>query len=166
MRGNMQRGGHEMGKEPTGWITVNGRHVPIYEGESSNDAYNRAIAKLNEDTKERQISQAMQQANALNKNQGLVEALKKMKEKEETEKPENNETYVKGNTTYYVTNDGKDYYLHMNYKGTNVQTQEKYKISYAKDDDKAKIFVKSLRQNIELKSEPEILKLLQNKRNK
>ena len=89
-----------------------------------------------------------------------------MKEKEEAEKAENNETYVNGNTTYYVTNDGKDYYLHMDYKGTHTSTKEKYKISYAKDDDKAKIYVKNLRQTIELKSEPNILKLLQNKRTK
>ena len=207
-----------MTKEPKQWITVNGVHVPIFEGDTKEDAIRRAItgkdphrkpesledtpynkltvdqkielarktlaknpndkyakhlldsaiAEKNEQIKAEQIKKNKEQADKLNgkTESSLVTALKKMKEKEEAEKPENNETYTKGNTTYYVTNDGKDYYLHMDYKGTNLQTREKYKISYAKDDDKAKIYVKTLRQNVDLKSEPEILKLLQNKRKK
>ena len=43
-------------KEPKDWITVNGRHIPIYDGESKQDAYNRAVAKHNEDVKSKQIS--------------------------------------------------------------------------------------------------------------
>ena len=30
-----------MAKEPTAWITVNGVHIPIYEGESKDDAVKR-----------------------------------------------------------------------------------------------------------------------------
>ena len=48
------------------WITVNGRHILIGEGESKQDAINRAIAQKNEDTKERQIKNAKEQADKLN----------------------------------------------------------------------------------------------------
>ena len=40
-----------------GWITVNGKHIPLREGESKKDAINRAVAKDNEDIKEKQIAQ-------------------------------------------------------------------------------------------------------------
>ena len=50
-------------KEPTAWVTVNGQHVPIFEGESKGDAINRAIAKSNSDTKSRQIANNQQQSN-------------------------------------------------------------------------------------------------------
>ena len=45
-------------KEPKDWITVNGKHVPIYDGESKQDAYNRAVAKQNEETKTKQIKES------------------------------------------------------------------------------------------------------------
>ena len=50
----------------TGWFTMNGKHVPIYEGESKKDAVNRAVANSNEDTKEKQIAKAKEQADKLN----------------------------------------------------------------------------------------------------
>lgn len=49
-------------KKPTGWFTMNGKHVPIYEGESKVDAVKRAMSQTkktvndNEDAKEKQIS--------------------------------------------------------------------------------------------------------------
>lgn len=49
-------------KEPVAWITVNGVHVPIFEGESKSDAVKRAIdkaksnAKANEDQKAKDIA--------------------------------------------------------------------------------------------------------------
>ena len=49
-------------KEIKDWITVNHKHIPIYDGESKQDAVNRAIAKDNEDTKEKQIAQSKKQA--------------------------------------------------------------------------------------------------------
>ena len=48
------------------WITVNGRHILIGDGESREDAINRAIAKKNEDIKEKQINQNKAQADKLN----------------------------------------------------------------------------------------------------
>lgn len=53
-------------REPTGWITVNGIHVPLYEGESKEDSINKAIAKHNEAKRESDISKAKAQADALN----------------------------------------------------------------------------------------------------
>ena len=41
---------------------------------------------------------------------------------------------------------------------------EKYKIAYAKDDNKARIYVAPLKEYIYLNSDSNILKLLQNKR--
>ena len=42
-------------KEPVGWVTVNGKHVPIFEGESKEDAVARSIS-TNEDKKNEQIA--------------------------------------------------------------------------------------------------------------
>ena len=53
-------------KEPERWITVNGRHIPVYEGETKDQAVNRYIAKQNEETKEKQIAKHKEQADKLN----------------------------------------------------------------------------------------------------
>ena len=58
-------------KEVKDWITVNGQHVPIFEGESKNDAVNRAIAKINEDKKESDIKKNKEQADKLNNKQEI-----------------------------------------------------------------------------------------------
>ena len=42
-------------REVKGWFTLNGKHIPIFEGESKQDAVNRSIAKDNEDLKNKQI---------------------------------------------------------------------------------------------------------------
>ena len=39
-------------KEIEQWITVNGIHIPIFDGESKSQAVNRYIAKKNEETKQ------------------------------------------------------------------------------------------------------------------
>ena len=57
-------------REVSGWITVNGHHVPVFAGESSGDAYNRAVAKNNEDIKERQIAQRKAEVDKLNPKKG------------------------------------------------------------------------------------------------
>ena len=57
-----------MAKEVKQWITINGKHVPIYDGESQQDAYNRTVAKDNEDTKERQIAKRTAEIAQLNPN--------------------------------------------------------------------------------------------------
>lgn len=49
-------------REPIGWITVSGVHVPLFEGESKQDAINRAIAKHNEDKKEADIKRNQAEA--------------------------------------------------------------------------------------------------------
>ena len=53
-------------KEIIGWFTVHGHHYPIYEGESNEDAFNRAVAKKNEDIKSSQIAKNKEQADTLN----------------------------------------------------------------------------------------------------
>lgn len=53
-------------REIKGWITVNGVHVPLFEGESKKDAISRAIAETNESDKERQIARNKEQADQLN----------------------------------------------------------------------------------------------------
>ena len=49
-------------REPTAWITINGAHVPIYEGEGYKDAVNRAIAKNNSDKRARDIAENKRQS--------------------------------------------------------------------------------------------------------
>lgn len=44
-----------MSKEPKNWITVNGQHVPLFEGESKFDAIKRIINQ-NSDDKDKQIA--------------------------------------------------------------------------------------------------------------
>ena len=53
-------------KEPTGWITINGKHVPLFEGESAQDAYNRVVASNNEDKKAVDMAKNKQVADELN----------------------------------------------------------------------------------------------------
>ena len=53
-------------KEPKDWITVNGRHIPIYEGESKQDAYNKAVVKMNEDKKKADIERNKKESDKLN----------------------------------------------------------------------------------------------------
>ena len=60
-------------KEPIGWITVNGRHIPIFEGESKDQAVNRYIAKTNEEKKQKDIARNKAQADKLN---GIQESYK------------------------------------------------------------------------------------------
>lgn len=54
-------------KEIRDWITVNGQHVPIFEGESKEDAVSRAVAKHNEDKKNADIKRNKEEADTLNK---------------------------------------------------------------------------------------------------
>ena len=56
-----------MDKKVTGWFTMNGKHIPIYEGESKADAVNRSIAKDAEDKKQADIQRNREEAKKLNK---------------------------------------------------------------------------------------------------
>ena len=51
-----------LGRKIKDWITVNHRHIPIYEGESKAQAVTKAVVKANEDTKNKQIAQNKEQA--------------------------------------------------------------------------------------------------------
>lgn len=53
-------------RQPVGWITVNGVHVPIFDGESKQDAINRSIAENNAATKEKQIAENKRQSDKMN----------------------------------------------------------------------------------------------------
>lgn len=59
-------------KKVTGWFTMNGKHIPIFEGESKDDAVNRAVAKANEDKKAEQIAKNQRTANSLNGKKTVV----------------------------------------------------------------------------------------------
>ena len=76
----------------------------------------------------------------------------------------NSDVYKVGKSTFYITsNDGKTYYLHQDHEG-NANIKMKWKIAYAKNDDKARVYVPELKQYINFKDEPQMLKLLQKKR--
>lgn len=53
-------------KKVVDWFTSNGKHIPIYEGESKDDALNRSIALQNEDKKQADIKKNKEQAEKLN----------------------------------------------------------------------------------------------------
>ena len=53
-------------REVENWITINGKHIPIFKGESKQDAYNRAVAKDNEDKKNADISKRQKEIDKLN----------------------------------------------------------------------------------------------------
>ena len=53
-------------REVEKWITVNGKHIPVFKGESTNDAYNRVVAKDNEDIKQKQIAKRKEETDKLN----------------------------------------------------------------------------------------------------
>lgn len=55
-----------MAKEVSEWITVNGRHIPVFSGESKEDAFNRSMAKDAEDKKQREIAKNKEVADKLN----------------------------------------------------------------------------------------------------
>ena len=60
-------------KQVKDWFTVNGQHIPIFEGESKSQAVNRYIAEKNEETKSKQISENKKQADNLNKKENKKE---------------------------------------------------------------------------------------------
>ena len=101
-----------------------------------------------------------------NNTNGLVNALRNIKAKEESESAQNNDTYVNGKTTYYITKDGNTYYLHSDYNGSNVKLHEKWKISYANSDIKARVYVPTIKQYININSDNNLLNLLKKARGK
>lgn len=54
-------------KEPVSWITVNGVHVPLFDGESKQDAINRVVAKDATDKMSREIKSNQAQATVAEK---------------------------------------------------------------------------------------------------
>ena len=55
-----------MAREVKQWITIDGQHIPIFEGQSKQDVVNSFIAKKNEDTKEKQIAKNKAESDRLN----------------------------------------------------------------------------------------------------
>ena len=53
-------------REVEKWITVNGKHIPVFKGESQQDAYNRSVAKMNEDKKKADIERYKKESDKLN----------------------------------------------------------------------------------------------------
>lgn len=52
-------------RKVTGWFTMNGKHIPIFEGESKQDAVIRAVVKANEDKKNIQIAKNKEQVDKI-----------------------------------------------------------------------------------------------------
>lgn len=52
-----------MSREIKDWVTVNHKHIPIYEGESKQDVVHRVIAKDNENKKQKDIERNQKEAN-------------------------------------------------------------------------------------------------------
>lgn len=61
--------------EITGWITVNGKHVPLMDGESKTDAVKRALSK-DVDTKQSQIDKNKAEADKLNNKTATYQTVK------------------------------------------------------------------------------------------
>ena len=53
-------------REVENWITINHNHVPVYKGESSQDAFNRSVAIMNEKKRESDINKNKKEADILN----------------------------------------------------------------------------------------------------
>ena len=67
-------------REVKQWITVNGKHVPIFDGETEKQAINRAIAKDNEDIKEKQIAKNKEQVSKYVANNSLKDQVQKIQD--------------------------------------------------------------------------------------
>ncbi|MBP5423809.1 MAG: hypothetical protein J6Y78_15340 [Paludibacteraceae bacterium] len=84
-------------KQIKDWITINGVHIPIYEGEDKNDAFNRAVkekVKADEDKKNRDIQKNQSEADERNQKKasdfgasgGIKESLSKKEVNAKNEK--------------------------------------------------------------------------------
>lgn len=56
----------DMAREVVDWFTMNGKHIPIFEGESKQDAINRSVADVNEDKRAVDMAKNKQVADKLN----------------------------------------------------------------------------------------------------
>ena len=70
-----------MAREVKQWITVNGQHVPIFEGQSKKEAVDAALKnqkKVNdeEDKKEKQITASKKQAAEKNNSEDVIDKIK------------------------------------------------------------------------------------------
>ena len=65
-------------REIKSWITINGQHIPIYDGESKQDAVNRYTAKSNEEKRQSDIKRNADEANKLSKEKKLAELQNKL----------------------------------------------------------------------------------------
>ena len=63
-------------REVKQWITIDGNHVPIYKGETKQDAFNRSVAMMNENKKKADIAKAKEQADALNNPSKIKDKIK------------------------------------------------------------------------------------------
>ena len=64
-------------KEVKDWFTANHKHIPIFEGESKQDAYNRSVKENEkEDKRERDIAKAKEEADKLNSESKYQDSLK------------------------------------------------------------------------------------------
>lgn len=95
-------------KEITGWITVNGKHIPIFEGQTKDEVKNKVIAKANEEKKKKDIENSKKQAEK-------ADVKKSTKEKLPTKgKPVTYHGYgvdydIYGHGEYSVQYDGDDF---------------------------------------------------------
>lgn len=83
------------------WITVNGKHIPIREGESKEDAINHALNNSDSDKKDKQINANKEEANRRNQQEKEKDTEKKeaSRESDNTEYKDSNsyDGFVKAN---------------------------------------------------------------------
>lgn len=86
-------------REVKDWITINHKHVPIYDGESKQDVYNRIVANANEEKKTNDIKRNQAEAEKLNgKNSNIPN--KSIVDHKVTPMPESDMAYIGRNATY------------------------------------------------------------------
>lgn len=61
-------------KKVVSWFTMNGKHIPIYEGESKDDAVRRSVVLDNEAKKQADIKRNKEEADKLNNKKSLSSA--------------------------------------------------------------------------------------------
>lgn len=149
------------------WITKGGKHIPIFEDsiKDSKDSIPRVKAVKNVNIREKQIAQAKAEADRLNGRS--VEDAKERDTRVYTAFSNSSRNiplkkskgYVRGNTEYGVEKIGNDLYL----RTKTGKVVSKYKIAYAKDDNKAHVIVPGFGV-VNLKDDKNILNMLHEKR--
>ena len=138
-------------REIVDWFTANGKHIPIHEGESKEDAYkryNKSVANKNEDTKQKQIAKNKEQADKLN-------AQKNVQNKPKNTQDKNRNSNAKQNTTKNTQDQKKDPNLYRPGLPRNVQLK-----NIKAEDVSEKVRILGSSKRIAIKEGTEITKVV------